>query len=620
MPYIPEHQSFKNLAGDSVSENTSYEPTPEEKRAIKLVESLFEKSKKHKEKYDEKWLDNYKDFRGKQWKEARPQYRHSEVVNLIFQSIQSSVPIITDARPKFEFIPEEPSDREFAEIMNQISEADWIKYNWQNELVEAVYDAAFYGTGFASMHFDPDMEYGLGAAVMRSEDPFYVFPDPQARDINKESRYFIYAEPLEVPEIRKRYEQGKYVKPDMVDLYKGSKTELDKIKFKSPVDNKTILEGPSTSEIKDDNRSLVKTLYIKDDEIEELEREVQNAKGEIVKEFQQKLKYPKGRKIVVASGVVLEDKEIEYEDGMFPYARLVNYTLPREFFGISDVEQLSGPQKVFNKLLSFSLDVLTLMGNPIWVVDTSSGIDTDNLFNRPGLIVEKQPGSEVRREEGVQLQPFVLQLVDRMKSYFDDVGGQNEVSRGVRPEGITAAEAIKSLQEAAQQRLRLKSRFLDQFLQDLGQMYLSRALQFYSAPRVFRITNNDGSQNYFKLHIETKVDANGEPLLDQKGNPVRSMKLQNFEQLPDGSVGEGPVQERPIKGQLDVRVATGSVLPFAKKEKFAVAQQLFDRGAIDGLELLKAAEYPNAEEIFAKVQERKAAEAAAQMAAGAPPA
>ena len=135
--------------------DAEYMPTDAEKASIKLVEKLFEKGKKHRALYDEKWLDYYRMFRGKQWKEQRPSYRHSEVINLIFRTIQSQVPIQLDARPKFEYMAEEPGDIELATIMNQIADALWVRGNWSQELLEVVYDANIYGTGLSKQTVTP---------------------------------------------------------------------------------------------------------------------------------------------------------------------------------------------------------------------------------------------------------------------------------------------------------------------------------------------------------------------------------------------------------------------------------------------------------------------------------
>jgi len=87
------------------------------------------------------------------------------------------------------------------------------------------------------------------------------------------------------------------------------------------------------------------------------------------------LKYPKGRKVVVVNKIPVVDEPNEFDDGKFPFIKHVNYILPREFYGISEVEQIKGPQRIFNTLISYAMDVLILTGNPIWVVDTNSGIE-----------------------------------------------------------------------------------------------------------------------------------------------------------------------------------------------------------------------------------------------------
>jgi hypothetical protein len=613
LPMLDEHQNARELNNARPS---GYSPTPEEKKAIKLVNRLFEKAKKHREKYDTRWMDYYKMFRGKQWKEQRPSYRHSEVINMIFQHIQSVVPILSDARQRFEFLPEEPSDLEFARIMDQVAESDWVRGNWTYRLTEIIYDSHFYGTGLAEVCYDAKAKYGAGAVEFKSIDPMYAFPDPDAYDVNERCGFFVYAEPMDVERLKKKWpEKAQYIKADLMDLMGEDKTDLGEIKYRSPVDSTLISSTGSNDFYKGQDKALEITCYIKSDEVEEVEnKSFDEATGEERVEYEQRLKYPNGRKIVLAGSVLVFDSANPYEDGLFPYARLTNYIDPRSFWGISEIEVLESPQKTFNKLISFALDVLTLMGNPIWVLDSNSDVDGDNLMNRPGLIIEKAPGSEVRREEGVQLQPYVLQLIDRMREWFNEAGGSQDITRGVKPEGVTAASAISQLQEAAQTRIRQKSRNMDAFLQSSGQLYKNRKLQFTTAPEVVRVTNDQAATKYFKFHVENREQPDGSV---QKVGIVRDY----IENPETGQMSESPqAREFIMRGNLDVRVSTGSALPFAKDQKFNKARQMFLDGVIDEEEYLKAADYPNWEAVLQRVMDKRAQQAQAEAAAkGAPP-
>ncbi len=626
---LDEHQAKGNATSGDAGAN--YEPNDAEKRAIALAEKVFAKNRKHRAQYDYKWMDFYNMFRGKQWKDQRPSYRHSEVINLIFRSLQSSVPLQMDTRPKFEFLPQEPSDYEFSQLMNQLADADWTKNNWGESLLEVVWDSNIYGTGLSSLLAKEHM--GRMKLVYASSDPFHNFPDPEAKDVNKsavtmgfsdKAATYCHAEPMDIRQIKKKYPKVKdYIKPDLQDLAANSRTASSPVRMRSAVDNKLVLEGTPSLDTAEKDRALLITVYLSPEYCEDDFDETQQSTvdPETGKpgppEFIQKARYPGGRKIVTCNGVLCEDNDAGYDDREFPFQRYQNYTLPREFWGMSEVEQLEGPQKTFNKLVSFVLDVLTLMGNPVWIVPTASGIDTENMVNRPGAILEPDGGPESypQRIEGVQLQPYVMQMIDKMAELFDSVSGSQDITRGAQPSGVTAASAIADLQEAAQTRIRQKSRNLDFYLQSFGQQYASRVLQFYTIPQVFRLTNSQGATKYFKFHVEPYNDEQGQGMYRVHYQPYGTDEQGNH------AAGIDPTQAISFetRGELDVKVNTGSNLPFAKGELTQEMYDLFDRKIIDNEEVLKRLDYPNYEAVLQRMQMAAQQAAQAQAAAGPPP-
>jgi hypothetical protein len=603
---LEEHESHRNRD----EQQDQPEMSNADRKLLKRIEKNFHQSKLYREKFDHKWMDYYKMFRGRQWKEERPPYRHSEVINMVFSAIQSVIPIMTDSRPRFEYLPTEPSDRPFAELINQLAEHDWARNNWNYTVAECLYDSHFFGTGFSSMKWDPKLEYGIGGIRYESNDTFHFYPTPKVKTIQDDD-LFIIAYPMSLEEIKKRWpKKAKYVKPD-IETNKYDRTELSKMRYVSPTDQLQLIEAERLYSEKEGKEALVIEAYIKDEEIESEENEKVEvvktddglARQEISKTFKHRKKYPGGRRVVIANKVILEDKPNEYKDQKWPYSQVKNYIDPHQFWGISEVEQLEGPQKTFNKLISFVLDILTMMGNPIIVMDTNTGIDPDMVYNEPGLIVTKNPGSEFRREEGVQLQPYVIQIIDRMKSYFDDISGSTDVSKGISPTTGASGFAIDQLQEAAQTRIRQKSRNLDVMLNDIGQMYVSRVLQFYNTPRVVRITNNQDAQQFFK--VEFQEDDQGQVFA----------KRQNFTENELGRpVPDGSPEIIPLSGQLDVKVVTGSLLPFSKTAKESKLIALYRDGIIDREEVLKGIDHPNWEGVLERVTAAEQAQAQAAQA------
>jgi hypothetical protein len=573
-----------------------------EQAEVKRIMRKFYQFKKVRDKYARNWIAYYKLFRGQQWSFRRPSWKTSEIINLIWQTIQSQVPLQTDVRPKFTFMAQEPQDIPFADIINKICDSEWERNNWMMVVQEVILDGYITGSGISKMDYDPKLMYGLGAPVYTSEEPLYCYPDPECNDVNdNKSEAFFKAYPVPTDRLKAMY-------PKRADKIKSDISGTKEVKDKYELNRSYMTEHMSTSmqmpelsfdSDKGSDYSIPKTMvyecYLKPNDVEE--HAEQNEDGSKIYKVQRK--YPNGRYVVIANGMILSDGPLPFEDGEIPFHKYVNYVDPRQFWGISEVEQLASPQIILNKILSYTIDVLLYTSNPIWIVDNSADVDTDNLNNIPGAVVEKAPNSEVRRENGPPLNPGFMQVLDRVIGWFNDVAGQSDFSRGEAPGGVTAASAIEQLISASRTRIRQRMRNLDCYLKNAGRQWLFRVLEHYTAPRVYRLTNQDGSQYFLKFHVDN---------VETEMGPKKQATI--IEQDETGATLS--TQQLILSGELDLRVQSGSDLPFEAADKERKALALFDRQIIDAEEVLEQLQYPNREKILQRLAERQQMQAQQQ--------
>ena len=214
-----------------------------------------------------------------------------------------------------------------------------------------------------------------------------------------------------------------------------------------------------------------------------------------------KLKYPKGRVITCLPelGILLDDKKNPYEDGRFPFVLMKNYDVPFEFWGVGDVEQILSPQKYINDLTNQIIDNAKSTANMQWIVDKNCGIGQGKLTNRPGLVIRKTPGSEVRRDAPPSMPSYVREQIDVLKHDMQDISGVFDSLKGEKTGSITAASAILALQEASQARIRLKIKIMESFLSDLATIVYSRMQQFWKLDRWVRVTDIEGNAMFKQI-------------------------------------------------------------------------------------------------------------------------
>ena len=232
---------------------------------------------------------------------------------------------------------------------------------------------------------------------------------------------------------------------------------------------------------------------------------------------------------------------------------------------------------------------------PMLVVDPTSGVDYENIVTRPGLVIPAIGGAaSVNWLHPPRVPGELFAMNDRDKMDFDTILGNVDVLQGRRPAGVEAAAAIEALTEAANTRMRLKVRYMEGSLRQLGRLVVSMIQQFYNTQRVIRLAGRDA-----------------ETLLDKE---LDFMDINS----PTGMGPEGQLLMRniiPADSEFDIRIGAGSTLPVSRQSRFQQALQLFQVGAIDQIELLKHSGWPRFEEVIGRMEQEKQAQMQAAMGA-----
>ena len=588
----------------------------DDEKDLQLVKKLLEKGKKARKPVDKDWAKYDAYYNGNQWiGRKRPALRAMPNVNLIRPAIQTILPIMTDTQPGIDVIPTDPTDSQFSKIISKTIRAWWQKSGMQLTLVEGLMDALKKGTAIFKCVWDTNLENGAGDVHVVVIDPenFYV-PDG-AIDIDNRCPWTVELFPDTVGALKAKY-------PDKADkIHATGKKRADTDASKedttvivvSPTDrdtgwteNNAAVIGDASA---DSDNVWVAEVWIDDYAMEEVEQ-FDEKTGEFSKV--ERRKYPNGKVIQCIPDLNLHLKTFEnpYEDGGKPYARLVPTLVERRFHGVGEIEPYIETQDMINKTFATIFDYMNMMTNPVWVVDNDSGVDPDMITNQIGAIILKNRGAVVSRESAPPLPAQVYETFGTLRELFDTQTGVHDVTQGRKPVGITAAEAINSMQEAAQTRIRLKERNMQVMLMKLGKLIISRILQFYTKPRIVKITGEDGYPEYIEWYVER----------DETGGYRYNMKDYKRDEATQtytpGTMQQG---QDGSKGMFDIEIMAGTSLPFLKAQRGELAMKLVGMGLIDQQAALSALDWPEKEQIMKRMQEQQAAQAQAAAGQQSPP-
>ena len=448
-----------------------YTPTEQEKKLAEWVHTKFKQAYVAKAPLMKKWQDYMSAYDGSYFvNDSRPDYKSNQVTNLVFSTIESIRPIMTDNNPKFIAVPNNPQGLEFSNDVQMALDYEWEREKMPTKLPAQLIPMLVYGTAVWFVQWD-GKEGEYGNIKIKEVDPFNIFPDPLAENVDN-AEYIVYATYKNANQIKQQF-------PDKANAIEGSRISMSEL-----------VANRDEQDTNEENQVLILEMWCRD--WTTMDEDIDGNKS---------LKYPQGRVITCLPelGIILSDKKNPYKDGKFPFVLMKNYDVPFKFWGVGEVEQILSPQIYVNELTNQIIDNAKNTANMQWIIDKNAGIGQGKLTNRPGLVIRKNPGSEVRRDTPPPMPTYVREQIDVLKADIQDISGVLDSLKGEKQTGVVAASAILALQEASQSRIRLKIKIMESNLTELANMVYSRMQQFWKLDRWVRVTDIEGNPSFKEI-------------------------------------------------------------------------------------------------------------------------
>jgi hypothetical protein len=194
------------------------------------------------------------------------------------------------------------------------------------------------------------------------------------------------------------------------------------------------------------------------------------------------------RVITVANGkYVLRNRPIPFWNGKKPFLAFSPVADPHYFFAPGKAEILAKLQVLTNRFTNQQLDALEIFIDPVFFVNKDSGLDTRNLFIRPGkfINVEGNPNEMVYplqpNMQGIQFGGAMTEQAWRWMQQGSGI--VEDTVQGGQGSRQTAREFLGRSEAVATRLLQESRMFEEEFLEPLADAFVDLNRQFLEAGR-----------------------------------------------------------------------------------------------------------------------------------------
>ncbi len=444
-------------------------------KQVEEAEAILKKYKEGKAVLENRIVENEKWFRMLHWEvvgHSKNKGDPEPKSGWLFNSIANKHADAMDNYPTVAVLPREKMDEQDAQNLSSILPTVLEQCEY-----EEVYDKLWWhklksGTGVTGVFWDAGKLNGLGDIDIRTVDLLNLFWEPGINNIQK-SRHLFHVELRDREEVEERYPQLKQ---------EGAR-----------------LSGAN---------AVIMAQYAHDDQIDTSDKCT-------VVDWYYKLKNPEGKTVLhyckFCAGQVLYASQNDpayaergfYDHGKYPFEFDTLFPLEDSPAGFGYIDIMKSPQIYIDKLDQALLKNTVIGARPRFWVKGDGGVNEKEYADLSKDFVHftgsGNPQDSIFPMQVPTLNTVAVTMRGLKVDELKEVSGNRDFSQGGVASGVTAASAIAALQEAGSKLSRDMIKASYRSFAQVGYLCIELIRQFYTEPRMFRITGQQGGTQFVEF-------------------------------------------------------------------------------------------------------------------------
>lgn len=557
----------------------------EAKRAAIMSKSEIEESEQfliwYRRAYEDKQrlnLNDKWDDINKYW-EGDFEYEDDEDpapnTNIVNSNVEGKTSLLCDQTIGIQVDPREPGDKPFCDYVRTL--ADFIKDRNKMYRKIEVHERRreMTGTGIFRVLWNFDKLDGKGLPDIESIHPAKLFIDPAITDIYniQDAQYIIEARNKSIYSAKVEY---------------GEKLADAIIPNLNPVQN-ILIPNEEDQYV----HLMIWTRY-KEDEKLKLRLVEMSGDGVILRDTKKKLKEYKKQKedeLIKKQTELLEKGKKEEADKLkleelelFPNSKYPYFLTPDMYrentvWGKASAELMLPISDQIDEIDDNLLRNARLTGNPIPIVENSSGIDPEKITNVPGQAIPTNNINGIKWLTPPALSNYLItKRADLITNDRVIVSRFSDQMIGKQQEGVGTATESLALQNSGNSMIEHKKGLLQETLGDIFEYAIELALLNWNTTMLFRITGKNGEDDFESFnpdllnHVPIMIESDTEYRKNYlKNNP--NAKLEDYKYMQSD-------KDETRKVLFDLSVTVGAGLPNNRAYRYSIVRQAYADKAI----------------------------------------